>query len=401
MFSAVDGKLGARGICGRLEWPRTARRLRSSRGCARGAPLPRWRASHSAPRGLHLWSHKLRAPTACCRCADQRGRLGRRLAAARRRSGGPCGLRAAALQWRRSAGAGHGHGRVPTSDCSKPEPRRVCSGLIDAGAAVDQQIPGAGDTALFLASQQGNAGVVRHLISAGASVGLPIDDGGTPLFVASMLGRTECVRLLLEAQAAPSTVVQPRCALPASKGTARACGSCSTPTRMSKAAVRATAALPASQEGHHECVEMLIGAGAAVDIASSDGTSALFMTCQPGHTRSAELLLEGGASASLAGHEDGSTPLHAASEGGHLPCVLLLLAAGANPLQPMRGPGRLTPLAFAARYGHPRCVLALREAATQSCARAAAAYMAATNSRRAQSRLGLGPLVRHWHTGSM
>lgn len=115
--------------------------------------------------------------------------------------------------------------------------------LIDAGAAVDQQIPGAGDTALFLASQQGNAGVdVRHLISAGASVGLPIDDGGTPLFVASMLGRTECVRLLLEAQAAsPSTVVQPRCALPASKGTARACGSCSTPTRMSKAAVRATA----------------------------------------------------------------------------------------------------------------------------------------------------------------
>ena len=166
----------------------------------------------------------------------------------------------------------------------------------------------------------------------------------------------------------PSTVVQPRCAVPASKGTARACGSCSTPTRMSKAAVRATAALPASQEGHHECVEMLIGAGAAVDIASSDGTSALFMTCQPGHTRSAELLLEGGASASLAGHEDGSTPLHAASEGGHLPCVLLLLAAGANPLQPMRGPGRLTPLAFAARYGHPRCVLALREAATQSCA---------------------------------
>mmetsp|Transcript_50791 Transcript_50791/g.168237 ORF Transcript_50791/g.168237 Transcript_50791/m.168237 type:complete len:90 (+) Transcript_50791:609-878(+) len=53
---------------------------------------------------------------------------------------------------------------------------------------------------------------------------------------------------------------------------------------------------------------MLIGAGAAVDIASSDGTSALFMACQPGHTRSAELLLEGGASASLAGHEDGSTP---------------------------------------------------------------------------------------------
>ena len=124
---------------------------------------------------------------------------------------------------------------------------------------------------------------------------------------------------------------------------------------------------------------MLIGAGAAVDIASSDGTSALLMACQSGHTRSAELLLEGGASASLAGHEDGSTPLHAASEGGHLPCVLLLLAAGANPLQPMRGPGRfrLTPLAFAARYGHPRCVLALREAATRA---AAAAYMAATNS---------------------
>ena len=36
-----------------------------------------------------------------------------------------------------------------------------------------------------------------------------------------------------------------------------------------------------------------------------------------------------------------------------------------------------TPLAFAARYGHPRCVLALREAATRA---AAAAYMAATNS---------------------
>mmetsp|Transcript_27003 Transcript_27003/g.80935 ORF Transcript_27003/g.80935 Transcript_27003/m.80935 type:complete len:259 (+) Transcript_27003:336-1112(+) len=215
-----------------------------------------------------------------------------------------------------------------------------------------------------------------HRVRAAPSRGAgrqPIHSGSTPLCTAGQQGHSACLRLLLDANA-----------------------------DVEGGGPGDSALFQASQEGHHECVEMLIGAGAAVDIASSDGTSALFMACQSGHTRSAELLLEGGASASLAGHEDGSTPLHAASEGGHLPCVLLLLAAGANPLQPMRGPARAVD---APRFRRPLRPPALRSRASRGCYQSCGGGVHGCDELvEPKADLGLGPLVRHWplaHTGSI
>ena len=52
----------------------------------------------------------------------------------------------------------------------------------------------------------------------------------------------------------------------------------------------------ACQEGHVECAQLLLGAGAAVDLAMNIGATPLFVACQEGHVECVQLLSSHGAS---------------------------------------------------------------------------------------------------------
>uniref|UniRef100_A0A671NE87 Ankyrin repeat domain 50-like n=1 Tax=Sinocyclocheilus anshuiensis TaxID=1608454 RepID=A0A671NE87_9TELE len=110
----------------------------------------------------------------------------------------------------------------------------------------------------------------------------------------------------------------------------------------------------AAYMGHKEAVEILLNAGANLNLADGDGRTALSVAalCVPsaaggrGHGEVVSLLLERGANPE---HKDtdGMTPLLLASYEGHEEVVELLLEAGAD----VDEKGR-SPLILAAQEGH-------------------------------------------------
>ncbi|XP_055365853.1 cortactin-binding protein 2 isoform X2 [Betta splendens] len=88
----------------------------------------------------------------------------------------------------------------------------------------------------------------------------------------------------------------------------------------------------AAAHGHSSCVELLLAAGAAVDAAASGGQTALFQACEAGRLDCVRVLLNCGADRSCTA-TDGCTPLHAAVRSGHVDTLRLLLGprTGADP----------------------------------------------------------------------
>ncbi len=104
-----------------------------------------------------------------------------------------------------------------------------------------------GTTPLYKASVQGETEIVRVLLEAGADPNLESagETEGTPLCAAAAWGRTEIVRLLLKFGADPNRVE----------------GANTYPTR---------ALNWATQNGHLECVDLLLAAGGTVLPDQSD-----------------------------------------------------------------------------------------------------------------------------------
>lgn len=92
----------------------------------------------------------------------------------------------------------------------------------------------------------------------------------------------------------------------------------------------------ASLYGHYRCIEVLLDAGARVDVRDEDGAVPLHDAAAGGYTDIADLLLRTasghGATERLlrATDADGDTPLHHAARGGHPAVIRLLLAARAD-----------------------------------------------------------------------
>ncbi|XP_061576915.1 cortactin-binding protein 2 [Cololabis saira] len=116
------------------------------------------------------------------------------------------------------------------------------------------------------------------------------------LFVAAQNGHTECVKLLLSS-GSPADVSD-------ENGF--------TPLHL------------AAAHGHTSCVEALLAAGAAVDSAAAGGQTSLLLACEAGRPDSVRTLLNAGADRSLA-TTDGCTVLHAAVRSGHVGLLRLLL----------------------------------------------------------------------------
>lgn len=111
----------------------------------------------------------------------------------------------------------------------------------------------------------------------------------------------------------------------------------------------------AVRQGHKKAAELLIGAGANVNIKEADdGTMPLNMAAGKGFTSISELLIEKGATLDSRGR-NGQTPLHYAAIAGQIQEMQLLLAKGAD-IDAKTFSGA-TPLIMSAQTSQPAAIL--------------------------------------------
>jgi len=117
-----------------------------------------------------------------------------------------------------------------------------------------------------------------------------------------------------------------------------------------------TALMWASMIGSAAMAEVLLQAGADVDVQDKDACTALMHAAKEGHTAVVELLLQAGPELETKDTIafSGRTALHAASEGGHTAIVKLLLEAGAE--IEARSENTQTSLMGASFHGHAAIV---------------------------------------------
>ena len=84
-----------------------------------------------------------------------------------------------------------------------------------------------------------------------------------------------------------------------------------------------TALAHACRFGFSQQVAALLAAGADVNASKDDGVSPAFLACQRGHTECLELLIDAGADVHRAA-KDGATPMSIARQRGHTKCLELI-----------------------------------------------------------------------------
>ncbi|XP_064603138.1 ankyrin repeat and SOCS box protein 2-like [Liolophura sinensis] len=194
------------------------------------------------------------------------------------------------------------------------------------------------ETALILASRRGNVECVRTLIEHGADLNIPkhgaLRLGFTPLWEGIFSKNVGCVRLLLEH--CDSQVVN----LQTFDGR--------TPLHL------------AAENGQSDLIVALLQHGARLDVYDDNHLSPLFVAAQMGNYDSLKLLLE----AAIAKGQpelvnkpafDKATPLFLATQKGHVRCVELLLANGADPHLKTENPTTL-PVHAAVQFRYHSCM---------------------------------------------
>ena len=156
--------------------------------------------------------------------------------------------------------------------------------LIDAGADIEAK-NNIGRSALHLASENGELAIIKVLVKAGAGVRVTDNEGDTCLILAANFGHTETVRYLV---ALPEVDVNHR----GSGGD--------------------TALYIASHKVFADVVELLIDAGADIEVTDDKGRSPLHTACLNGNIAVVKMLVKAGAEVRATDNE-GSTCLHIAS----------------------------------------------------------------------------------------
>ncbi|KAK3141007.1 hypothetical protein QOZ80_5AG0408850 [Eleusine coracana subsp. coracana] len=211
----------------------------------------------------------------------------------------------------------------------------ACTGDLDSlkklAAALDEEGKGAAAvaaavrdankrTALHFAARQGRTDVCAFLID---QLGLPVDpvddDGETPLIHATRQGHLQTAQYLLDHGANPSVASN----------------------------LGATALHHAAGIGNIELMKLLLSKGVEVESESDAGTPLVWAA---GHAQkdAVKLLLEHNAKPNTE-TDDGITPLLSTVAAGSLPCLEVLIQAGADPN--IRA-GGATPLHIAADSGN-------------------------------------------------
>ena len=81
--------------------------------------------------------------------------------------------------------------------------------------------------------------------------------------------------------------------------------------------------------GHLECVQALMDAGAAVDMVTNYGLTALFLACESGHHEGAQALMDAGAVVDMVDNYGWTALMQACSKGRH-ECARALIDARAD-----------------------------------------------------------------------
>ena len=156
--------------------------------------------------------------------------------------------------------------------------------------------------ALFLsAARRGDTAEVERLLALGVGINSTDDEGCSALIAASGGGQPVVVNQLLEAGAAGAVDL------------VNIHGE--------------TALLIAAQNGSVDVTELLLKAGAKVNMIDHDGQSAILNAARLGHANIINQLVDSDAELNP---DSGEMPLHVAAENGHVDVVHLLLEGGAD-----------------------------------------------------------------------
>lgn len=208
--------------------------------------------------------------------------------------------------------------------------------LDQSNQLVNSQEAG-GWTPLVIAASKGNLRLVKILLDRGADVNAKTYMDQTALYVSANNGFINVVNILLDHGADAKIRVKK------SYESAAIAAITSGHLHILKRLIDhepellklptvsgATILHAAAQIGRESSVEMLLKAGAQVDLKKKDGTTALSCAAALGHANIVKLLLSHGAS--LEGRNGfGATPLHLACNAKELPMIQLLLESKADP----------------------------------------------------------------------
>ena len=200
--------------------------------------------------------------------------------------------------------------------------------LMDAGAKIGQS-DSSGMTALMWAAREGRIAAVEVLLDGGM-VNQADVSGKTALHYATKYGHTSSVKALLKAKASVDQ---------ATKG-------------------RSTALMFAAARGHAAILKVLLRAGANINLARPRGMTALMYAAEKGDTVALRLLLRAGAAIDQF-NGNGASALMCATFEGHPPAVQVLLEAGANFRLEAKDVG-YTAMLIAVMRGHVECIELLR-----------------------------------------
>ena len=196
-----------------------------------------------------------------------------------------------------------------------------------------------GKLSLHDAATRGDVAAIRRLLARGAPVDARDGRGTTPLLAATHANRIDAARVLIGAGAdvnardaiedSPYLYAGARGHLEILEMTLAHGADLKSVNRFG-----GTALIPAAERGHVETVRRLIEAGVAVDHVNRLGWTALLEAIILGdggerHQRIVDLLIRAGADVDLA-DADGVTPLRHARAGGHREIEAILRAAGAR-----------------------------------------------------------------------
>ncbi|KAJ8395687.1 hypothetical protein AAFF_G00029240 [Aldrovandia affinis] len=172
-----------------------------------------------------------------------------------------------------------------------------CPSIVPSLTCGDPAPLADGRTLLLQAATQGNVTLLSMLLNPDPKdISHTHEDANSALISAAQNGHTDCMKLLLAAGASAEA--------------SDANGF--TPLHM------------AATHGHYRCVEMLVGVVTDVDQVATGGQSALCLASGRGSLECVRALLDASADRTLA-TADGGTALHAAADGGHVSSLELLL----------------------------------------------------------------------------